>query len=173
MQEFDYNCVNCDIVCNLNIYSYSKYIMTNNFNNPDFDNLVIQVNESSDEIEEKTSSPKKNRISKMIKMILDGILSMNIFWSNPINLDELQARDPLYGKWLTPQQIDAVHLASDWYISFKKTKEQFEKEKQWKDPEAIKAIEQEIATAKKIYDTMYDYYKKYFYTLDKSTKKVS
>jgi hypothetical protein len=53
--------------------------MTNNFNNPDFDNLVIQVNESSDEIEEKTSSPKKNRISKMIKMILDGILSMNIF----------------------------------------------------------------------------------------------
>ena len=66
-------------------------------------------------------------------------------------------------KWLTPNQMDSILLASDKKRAFNKTKKELEKEKTWKDPKVIKQIDQEILKAQKLFETLYNQYKESFY----------
>jgi hypothetical protein len=66
-------------------------------------------------------------------------------------------------KWLTPNQMDSILLASDKKRAFNKTKKELEKEKTWKDPEVIKQIDKEILKAKELFETLYNQYKESFY----------
>jgi hypothetical protein len=66
-------------------------------------------------------------------------------------------------KWLTPNQMDSILLASDKKRAFNKTKKELEKEKTWKDPEVIKQIDKEILKAKELFETLYNQHKESFY----------
>lgn len=126
----------------------------------DFDQLVNLVNEKFDNF---SQNKKETIIQKFQKRIKKAFLWLRM--NDPEKITELLFEN-LYWiriKWLTPNQMDSILLASDKKRAFNKTKEKFEKEKTWKDPEVIKQIDKEILKAQELFETLYNQHKESFY----------
>lgn len=126
----------------------------------DFDQLVNLVNEKFDNF---SQNKKETIIQKFQKRIKKAFLWLRM--NDPEKITELLFEN-LYWiriKWLTPNQMDSILLASDKKRAFNKTKEELEKEKTWKDPEVIKQIDKEILKAKELFETLYNQHKESFY----------
>jgi len=126
----------------------------------DFDQLVNLVNEKFDNF---SQNKKETIIQKFQKRIKKAFLWLRM--NDPERITELLFEN-LYWiriKWLTPNQMDSILLASDKKRAFNKTKKELEKEKTWKDPEVIKQIDKEILKAKELFETLYNQYKESFY----------
>lgn len=126
----------------------------------DFDQLVNLVNEKFDNF---SQNKKETIIQKFQKRIKKAFLWLRM--NDPEKITELLFEN-LYWiriKWLTPNQMDSILLASDKKRAFNKTKKELEKEKTWKDPEVIKQIDKEILKAKELFETLYNQHKESFY----------
>ena len=126
----------------------------------DFDQLVNLVNEKFDNF---SQNKKETIIQKFQKRIKKAFLWLRM--NDPEKITELLFEN-LYWiriKWLTPNQMDSILLASDKKRAFNKTKKEFLKEKTWKDPEVIKQIDKEILKAKELFETLYNQHKESFY----------
>ena len=126
----------------------------------DFDQLVNLVNEKFDNF---SQNKKETIIQKFQKRIKKAFLWLRM--NDPERITELLFEN-LYWiriKWLTPNQMDSILLASDKKRAFNKTKKELEKEKTWKDPEVIKQIDKEILKAKELFETLYNQHKESFY----------
>lgn len=125
----------------------------------DFDQLVNQVNEKLDNFSQNKTETIVKKVQKTAKAIL-------WFWMNNSQKTTEILFEKLYWanlKWLQPNQMDSILLASDIVRAFNKTKEKFEEEKIWKSTEIIEQIDQEILKTKELFDTIYNQYKKSFY----------